>query len=157
MIFVNLLTRHHASGFTHTMKVTSTFSFLVLLGMSSLLLAGPEPIPVSSKEVRQELPPNPFTWEGSYIGLHGGGTFGETEANDTREYTNFTFVDDEHAESWSYDTAGFMGGIQWGYLWQRGHFVFGPETDLGYLNVNGGGTLHGDQVDAHSSTESNFY
>ncbi|MEP6603515.1 MAG: outer membrane beta-barrel protein [Spartobacteria bacterium] len=128
--------------------------FFAIFALAPLVFAGQEQI---SKEVRQELPPNPFSWEGAYIGLNAGGAFGFSEANDTREYTNFTDVRDEHADSWTYDASGFTGGIQWGYNWQRGHLVYGLETDVGYLNIDGDGFHKGDDIAVVSSTQSDFY
>jgi outer membrane immunogenic protein len=50
-------------------------------------------------------------WNGAYVGVNLGYQFGET--------TN-----------WAADPNGFAGGLQAGYNWQNGQWVFGGETDL---------------------------
>src|SRR5436853_7556064 len=55
--------------------------------------------------------PYAYGWGGFYVGLNLGYQWGSI--------TNSNF---EHS--------GFAGGVQAGYNWQAGSFVFGAETDL---------------------------
>ena len=130
------------------MRATLTSLSVLCLGAAgSFSLAGPVEAP---KEIRQETVARPFSWEGAFIGLNAGGSFGTTEANDTSQLNR------PDAPTWSYDTAGFSGGIEWGYNWQRGCFVFGTASDLGYINLEGS-KAHPDFPGTVSSTESNVY
>jgi outer membrane immunogenic protein len=52
-----------------------------------------------------------YSWMGPYLGINGGYSWGNTTNNPTKP-------------------SGFAGGIQGGYNWQTGQFVFGGETDL---------------------------
>lgn len=130
------------------MKQSPVLPCLVSIMLAPLALAGPESI--SSKEVRTEPVAAPFSWEGSFIGIHGGGVFGRTHTTDVSDTS-----EENDINNWSYDTSGLVGGIQWGYNWQRGCFVFGTESDLGYLNIDGSG--RGNAFATDSSTKSNFY
>lgn len=58
-----------------------------------------------------QAPLSSYSWAGPYIGLNLGYQWGATTGNPT-------------------DPSGFAGGLQAGYLWQNGQFVFGAETDL---------------------------
>lgn len=58
-----------------------------------------------------QAPLSGYSWAGPYLGLNLGYQWGTTTHNPT-------------------DPSGFAGGIQAGYLWQSGQFVFGGETDL---------------------------
>jgi outer membrane immunogenic protein len=135
------------------MRRILTFSMACLAAAASVSLAGPEEI---SKQIREETAPPPFSWEGAYIGLNAGGTFGTSQANDTRNYSVDVEVNNESASTWPYDASGFTGGIQWGYNWQCHHLVYGVETDLGYLNIEGDGS-HTNDVRVDSSTNSDVY
>jgi outer membrane immunogenic protein len=55
--------------------------------------------------------PLAFSWAGPYLGVNIGYQWGTV--------TN-----------WPADPNGFMGGLQAGYNWQSGQFVFGLETDI---------------------------
>lgn len=55
--------------------------------------------------------PVAYSWAGPYLGLNIGYQWGTV--------TN-----------WPADPNGFMGGVQAGYNWQSGQFVFGVETDI---------------------------
>jgi len=136
------------------MKRSLTFSFLGLIAIAPLTVAGPVDM---SKEIQQAPIPQPFSWEGLYIGINAGGTFGTSHANDTRSYLDpHPRNGNERSESWDYDTSGFTGGLQAGYNWQRRWLVLGLESDAGYLNVDGSGS-HSRVLEARSSTESVFY
>ncbi len=74
------------------------------------------------------------SWAGLYFGGHAGGAWGNTGGHDT-----FTYVGDPTA-ALNMSSTGFIGGAQAGYNFQRGHFVFGPEADIGYLNVSASGS-----------------
>jgi outer membrane immunogenic protein len=52
-----------------------------------------------------------FNWAGAYAGVNAGYQWGETDNNPT-------------------NPSGLAGGVQFGYNWQNGQFVFGGETDL---------------------------
>ena len=77
-----------------------------------------------------EYAPSPI-WAGVYFGVHLGGTRGRVDVSDTFDYNG-----DPHAEN-SFDTNGVIAGVQVGYNWQRGNFVYGVEADLGYLDLSG--------------------
>lgn len=55
--------------------------------------------------------PGGYSWTGFYIGANVGYQWGEVTNNPTRP-------------------SGIAGGLQAGYNWQTGSFVFGAETDL---------------------------
>jgi outer membrane immunogenic protein len=65
-------------------------------------------------------------WAGAYIGAHLGYGFGEVG---------------------SADTDGFLIGIQGGYNWQAGSFVFGVEADVSYSGVGYNGLADSYDVD----------
>jgi outer membrane immunogenic protein len=65
------------------------------------------PVPYYSTPVQS----GAFNWSGAYVGLNAGYEWGRI--------TNSTL-----------SPAGLLGGIQAGYNWQNGQFVFGGETDL---------------------------
>lgn len=52
-----------------------------------------------------------YSWVGGYVGVNGGYQWGHTVNNPT-------------------NPSGLMGGLQAGYNWQYGQFVFGGEADL---------------------------
>lgn len=55
--------------------------------------------------------PSTYSWAGWYAGVNLGYQWGKTTNNPTRP-------------------SGLQGGVQGGYNWQTGQFVFGGETDL---------------------------
>jgi outer membrane immunogenic protein len=55
--------------------------------------------------------PNVYNWAGVYAGVNAGYQWGTTTNNPT-------------------EPSGMAGGVQLGYNWQNGQFVFGGETDL---------------------------
>ena len=69
-------------------------------------------------------------WEGFYFGGHAGGAWSDPKVVDT-----FTYIGDPTIDR-RFSGAGFIGGAQAGYNFQRGHFVFGPEADIGYLGLS---------------------
>ena len=72
----------------------------------------------------------PPMWEGFYFGGHAGGVWNAPKVTDT-----FTYQGDPTINSRPFGK-GFIGGAQGGYNFQRGHFVFGPEADIGYLGIS---------------------
>ncbi len=72
----------------------------------------------------------PIPWQGFYIGGHAGGVWGDTSVHD-----DFTYVGDPSFNG-GLGSAGFIGGAQAGYNFQRGNVVFGLEGDIGYLGLS---------------------
>ena len=70
------------------------------------------------------------SWQGLYFGGHAGGVWGNTDVHD-----HFDYVGDPEFNG-NLGSTGFIGGAQAGYNIQRGHFVFGPEADIGYLGIS---------------------
>jgi len=60
---------------------------------------------------QQSYAPIAYRWAGGYIGANLGYQFGSTTHNPTKP-------------------SGIAGGVQAGYNWQSGNFVFGGETDI---------------------------
>ena len=115
---------------------TLTRLFVVFCACNALALtalAGPERIN-ESKEVVPVPQPDCCQWQGFYLGVHVGGQFGDSDS--TFNFENIPSL----TTSWGYDESGIVGGAQAGYNFQWGHFVLGPEFDIGYMNLDGKGT-----------------
>jgi outer membrane immunogenic protein len=107
------------------MKITAV-SGAILLGISGFsTAAGAEPAPGRGQQS--------FDWSGSYIGIHLGYGWGESD-----------FVDDAYngvgsyypPVKWEVDTGGLMAGLSAGRNWHRNRMVFGIEGEIGYLNLS---------------------
>src|SRR5512139_1494960 len=65
-------------------------------------------------------PPPAFTWTGWYVGLNGGGLWGETTGN---------FIAPVNpAFPWQADLSQGLAGVTSGSNWQFGQFVIGTES-----------------------------
>jgi outer membrane immunogenic protein len=62
-------------------------------------------------------PLSSYSWTGPYLGANLGYQWGSVSNNST-------------------SPSGAAGGVQGGYLWQSGRFVFGGEGDLQFSNAN---------------------
>ena len=62
-------------------------------------------------------PLNAFSWAGPYLGGNLGYAWGSVENNQTKP-------------------SGFVGGVQGGYNWQSGPWVFGAEADIQATGAN---------------------
>jgi outer membrane immunogenic protein len=70
------------------------------------------------------MPPPPSNWAGFYLGGNIGSGIG-------RDHTAFTFTAVGFAtELFNLSPDGFNGGVQAGYNWQAGNWVFGLEADI---------------------------
>src|ERR1700745_417722 len=108
------------------MTILTRFIITILASTALVLTvtAGPEPMPRSYKESKEEVVPQPppCDWSGVYFGLHAGGQCGHNEDVDD---TGYNFFD----RPWGYRESGVVGGGQVGYNLQWGKFVTGPEFD----------------------------
>ncbi|HEY4284244.1 MAG TPA: outer membrane beta-barrel protein [Chthoniobacterales bacterium] len=115
---------------------TAIFAFC---GLCLSVFAGPEPIPTESKEMKDVAPARApaCNWTGFYIGANAGGQFGHSED----KTAGFGYNADN--QEWGYRESGFAGGGQIGFNWQWHRLVLGPEFDVGFMNLNGGGVQPG--------------
>jgi outer membrane immunogenic protein len=90
--------------------------------------APPPPIPV-------------FSWTGWYVGVHVGGAWGTKEWSDPifTEFDGFTtFVDSfPDLTTNNYGVNGFLGGVQIGYNYQSGPWVWGVEAQASWAGIRG--------------------
>jgi len=96
----------------------------------------------------------PYDWTGFYAGLHGGYGWGDVDTHTTYLPSPPVFNGDPFSQSTDID--GFLGGIQAGFNWQNGNFVFGVEGDISYTGIDGTSTvgpllLFGGGIDPGSS------
>ena len=100
--------------------------------MKRLLIAGASVLALSSASFAADLPPvepmmpveAPFSWTGFYVGIHGGGAWGDADGDDGTDVFDFG------------DMEGFVVGAQAGYLWQADWFVFGVEADGSFADLD---------------------
>jgi outer membrane immunogenic protein len=108
-------------------RVAFVAAFAACVGLPGMVLA----TDLSLKDTpNYEYAPPPI-WSGLYFGVHVGGGRTSVDVSDTFDYKG-----DPHADN-SFDTTGVIAGVQLGYNFQRGNFVYGVEADLGYLDVGG--------------------
>lgn len=75
-----------------------------------------------------------FSWTGFYLGGHMGYGLGDSYSKDD-PYAGGGNAFDGNYERISVEPTGWMGGGQLGYNWQNDAFVFGLESDLGFLGT----------------------
>jgi outer membrane immunogenic protein len=73
----------------------------------------------------------PFSWTGSYLGLHLGADSGR--ATSSSADSGFDGEPDTHTAR---DNSVF-GGVQAGYNWQSGNYVAGVEAEIGHFGAKG--------------------
>lgn len=71
-------------------------------------------------------PAQVWNWTGFYLGINGGGAWGQTRHTDNFGVTTGNF-----------DTSGGVVGGTYGANWQTGRFVIGFEGDFDWANING--------------------
>jgi len=107
---------------------------IVIAGVLALVAGGqalaadlPMPAPVRGPAVYAPVvAPVPYSWTGFYIGLNGGGAFG-----------NSNFLDSVLGNSGSFNVSGGMVGGTVGANYQIGRFVLGIEGDGDWQNLDG--------------------
>lgn len=85
----------------------------LLTAVTSALLASVLPVCAADMALKAPAPAAGIDWSGFYVGIHGGGLWGDT--------TISTF---------SFSNTGFIWGGQAGHNWQYRNFVVGLEADV---------------------------
>jgi len=110
----------------------------------AMLLAGPAlatdlPLPVKAPRIA---PPAPiYDWSGFYLGVHAG--YGWDPARATFDPTTYGTTTQSGLNvtaatapfSLSVDPRGWLGGLQAGYNWQNGAWVYGLEADVSWSRI----------------------
>src|SRR5882757_1017692 len=92
-------------------------------------------------------PPPVYSWAGFYIGGNAGwlGSTGNTVTNTGTDTGTGGFgtglTNGSLPQSVNVDYSGFLGGVQVGYNWQSGSWVFGLEGDVDWASAKGSTTV----------------
>jgi len=77
------------------------------------------------------------SWAGFYVGANLGYAWGTAHSScdaNSDGYCDLGSPATIHV--WNNNPSGFLGGMQWGYNIQHEGIVFGPEFDIGYLDLS---------------------
>jgi outer membrane immunogenic protein len=102
------------------------------VGVVALLRAGTSTAADMPRRVPVEPAPVAFSWNGFYVGGHTGVAVGRTTTSNNAPYGGF---DAGVPLSFDLNPVMIFGGGQLGYNWQYGAYVFGLESDIGYLGL----------------------
>ncbi|MGE3147832.1 MAG: outer membrane protein [Pseudorhodoplanes sp.] len=94
---------------------------LVIAGQAAAADLGRRAMPVKAPEYMAPI----YLWTGSYIGINGGGGWGNSK------------WDSAAAPTGNFDVSGGLIGGTIGYNWQNGPFVFGLEGDIDWSDIRG--------------------
>src|SRR5262245_56152722 len=86
--------------------------------------APPPPIPV-------------FSWTGWYVGVHVGGAWGTKEWLDPVAFDGVSTFTLNDTTINNYGVNGFLGGVQIGYNYQSGPWVWGVEAQASWAGIRG--------------------
>jgi outer membrane immunogenic protein len=79
------------------------------------------------------LPPVPmFSWTGGYVGVNGGGAWGQTDHT-----VSASIIGSPAVTTGNFDVDGGLAGGTVGYSYQIGQWVLGLESDLDWANIEG--------------------
>jgi outer membrane immunogenic protein len=107
-------------------RVLFTAVTLGMLGALSPALAADLPYAKAPQAIASV-----YDWTGVYVGVFGGGGFGNHNVNNgtgTTPFANFTA---------NYSSQGALGGGEVGYNWQSGNYLVGIEGDLFWSGIKG--------------------
>jgi outer membrane immunogenic protein len=91
-----------------------------------------------SRPVYKAPPPIPvFSWTGWYVGVHVGGAWGTKEWSDPTVFDGFTTFNFPDTTINNYGVNGFLGGVQIGYNYQSGPWVWGVEAQASWAGIRG--------------------
>jgi outer membrane immunogenic protein len=88
-----------------------------------------------------------YDWSGFYVGVFGGGGFGNhnlNNANGPAGFANFTL---------NYESTGAIGGGEAGYNWQSGNVLFGVEGDAFWSGIKGNNNVGSTDAFGFASTD----
>jgi outer membrane immunogenic protein len=87
-----------------------------------------------------------FSWTGFYVGANAGFIRSTAAATDLNDWWHYN-------ETIHSSGSGLLGGVQAGYNYQVGAFVFGLEADLAASSADAkASTLNGDRIDQHKTS-----
>ena len=79
-----------------------------------------------------------YNWTGFYVGAHLGYGWEDNRMDVTTLPSPAVF--NEAPFSFNNKPSGILGGLQAGYNWQAGKFVFGVEADISATDIHGSST-----------------
>jgi outer membrane immunogenic protein len=115
------------------------------------LLAHSPPVYAASMPLKGPQFASTRGWDGAYVGLHLGYGFGSNEWRDT-----FGDLAGVAGGRLGVNSEGFLGGVQLGYNWQRGPWVFGIEGEFSGAGLNGDVTVNLPPATGTFTSETNW-
>jgi outer membrane immunogenic protein len=110
--------------------------FLLAATGLSLALAPPaSAADLSLPPIYKAPPPQIFSWTGGYIGVNGGGGWGQTSHTATAGITGIPGL--PSLTTGNFNTHGGLVGGTVGYNYQIGPWLLGAEADLDWTNIQG--------------------
>jgi outer membrane immunogenic protein len=109
--------------------------FVVLLAATSLSVAAGKiaaAADLSMPPPVYKAPPPVFSWTGWYVGVNGGGGWGQTSHTLTAGAAGLPAL-----TTGNFNTSGGIAGGTLGYNYQMGTWLLGVETDLDWSNIKG--------------------
>jgi outer membrane immunogenic protein len=110
----------------------------VLFTVLGLMFLAAQPVAAADIPVKapaaQTVVATAYNWSGSYFGGHLGYGWARTHINDVDNYS-FSSACPPVCE-FEFGSNGLIGGVQAGYNWQSGTFVYGAELDFSLSGIN---------------------
>jgi len=100
---------------------------------TTTVIASAADLPAKARPV--VVPAPVWSWTGFYLGAHVGAGWGNTESAITGLVAPVAVAFNFPLSQTS--SSGFLGGVQAGYNWQAGGFVFGVQGDFSGADING--------------------
>jgi outer membrane immunogenic protein len=111
---------------------TRFLTLIAAVGLGAALLQSASAADLSMRPIYRGPPPAYFTWTGWYVGLNGGGGWGQTNHTATVNAAGLPPVTTNN-----FNTSGWLGGGTIGYNYQMGQWLVGAEADLDWSNIRG--------------------
>jgi outer membrane immunogenic protein len=111
---------------------TCFLTLLAAVGLGAALAQSASAADLSMPPIYRGPPPAYFTWTGWYVGLNGGGGWGQTNHTATVNAAGLPPVTTNN-----FNTSGWLGGGTIGYNYQMGQWLVGAEADLDWSNIRG--------------------
>ena len=111
---------------------TRFLTLVAAVGLGAALTQSASAADLSMPPIYRGPPPAYFTWTGWYVGLNGGGGWGQTNHTATVNAAGLPPVTTNN-----FNTSGWLGGGTIGYNYQMGQWLVGAEADLDWSNIRG--------------------